>query len=149
VDVTGDCDDTNSGVNPDRVEDACDGQDDDCDGAGGPDSDEDTDGLTFAEEDTLGTDPCLADTDGDGIGDADDPTPTGESDSGGGRETGEPDDTGPADTESPAEEPATPKDDAPRCGCGAPVPVTMAAVLAGLAMAARRRQMGRPPWPFP
>jgi hypothetical protein len=39
----------------------CDGIDNDCDGEGGPDDDEDGDGLSWSEEQARGTDPCKPD----------------------------------------------------------------------------------------
>lgn len=70
-----DCDDTDPTVHP-GAEDACgDGVDSDCDGTGGPEDDEDGDGLSWTQEDELGTDPCLADTDGDGLLDGEDEHP--------------------------------------------------------------------------
>ncbi len=66
-----DCDDSDSTVHP-YADDTCgDGVDSDCDGLGGLDDDEDGDGLSWNEEDALGTDPCDPDTDGDGVSDGD------------------------------------------------------------------------------
>jgi len=50
-----------------------DGVDSDCDGRGGPDDDddEDGDGLTWSQEDRLGTSDCSLDSDGDGLEDGD------------------------------------------------------------------------------
>ena len=45
-----DCDDSDAEVNPTATEVDCDGKDNNCDGIGGPDVDEDGDGLTWAEE---------------------------------------------------------------------------------------------------
>ena len=63
-----DCNDAAAGVHPGAPDAACDGLDQDCDGVGGPDGDEDGDGLTFAEERTLGSDPCSADAGGTDTG---------------------------------------------------------------------------------
>ena len=63
-----DCNDAAAGVHPGAPDAACDGLDQDCDGVGGPDDDEDGDGLTFAEERTLGSDPCSADAGGTDTG---------------------------------------------------------------------------------
>lgn len=60
-----DCDDADPTIHP-TAADPCDGIDHDCDDVGGPDSDEDLDGLTWDQELALGTDGCVADTDGDG-----------------------------------------------------------------------------------
>ncbi len=62
-----DCNDSNPFVFPSAGESCADGIDTDCDGIGGPSSDEDVDGLTFSEEIAAGTDPCIGDMDGDGI----------------------------------------------------------------------------------
>ena len=66
-----DCDDADGDVFPGASDPAGDGIDNDCDGAGGPDSDEDGDGLTWSEEQVLGTDPLNADSDDDGLSDGD------------------------------------------------------------------------------
>ncbi|MEL6346122.1 MAG: hypothetical protein AAFV53_23635 [Myxococcota bacterium] len=64
-----DCDDSAVGIFP-GADDTCgDGIDQSCDGIGGPDGDEDEDGLTWTEEDGLGLDDCDADFDDDGLGD--------------------------------------------------------------------------------
>jgi hypothetical protein len=65
-----DCDDTDANVNPTETEVCGDGIDNDCDGNGGPETDDDGDGLTWSEEDALGTDDCNDDSDGDGLKDA-------------------------------------------------------------------------------
>ncbi len=70
-----DCDDGNAARAP-GLEDRCgDGIDADCDGVGGPDDDEDGDGLSFVEERAAGTFPCNPDSDGDGLLDGEDPDP--------------------------------------------------------------------------
>ncbi len=61
-----DCDDSNPFIFPGADESCEDGLDTNCDGVGGPTSDEDGDGATFAEE-SGESDPCIADTDGDSI----------------------------------------------------------------------------------
>ncbi|MEL6346388.1 MAG: MopE-related protein [Myxococcota bacterium] len=69
VDNLLDCDDTQEAVQPDAAEVCGDGIDNDCDGFGGLEDDEDSDGLSGAEEAAAGTDPCDEDTDGDGLTD--------------------------------------------------------------------------------
>jgi hypothetical protein len=66
-----DCDDTQSGVSPAADEVCGDGIDNNCDGFGTDADDEDSDGLSGAEERVLGTDPCEEDTDDDGLSDRD------------------------------------------------------------------------------
>lgn len=61
ADNAADCDDADASVNPGVLDPCGDGIDSDCSGA----LDDDGDGLTFAEEEALGTDDCLADTDAD------------------------------------------------------------------------------------
>jgi hypothetical protein len=139
VDVSGDCDDDRAGNHPSAPEPTCDGVDNDCDGSGGPDSDEDADGLSWTHEDALGTDPCAADTDGDGVLDAEDPEPTGTPDSGGdsgGEETGVLD-SAPPEVEPPS---VSPKDEV-GCGCGTPaMPRAGFGVLWGMWLGVRRRR---------
>jgi len=67
----GDCDDQDSSVGPGEVDHLGDGVDSDCDGVGGPDSDEDGDGLTWTEEQAVGTSDAEVDSDDDGLSDAD------------------------------------------------------------------------------
>ena len=67
--VLTDCDDGDAGINPDANDPCGDGLDQDCDGAGGPDDDEDGDTLVWTEETALGTDPCDQDSDADGLDD--------------------------------------------------------------------------------
>jgi len=74
-----DCDDTDPGVHPGLVhpqvsiapatETCGDGVDSDCDGQNGPDGDDDQDGLSFTEEQLLGSNDCASDTDTDGVSD--------------------------------------------------------------------------------
>ncbi|TNE84692.1 MAG: DUF2341 domain-containing protein [Deltaproteobacteria bacterium] len=68
VDRSGDCDDDDSATFPGGFEFCGDGIDGDCDGVGGgPDADDDGDGLTFAEE--VYTSDCYTDSDNDGVPD--------------------------------------------------------------------------------
>ena len=60
---------------------SCDGVDDDCNGATDEGcADADGDGLSDAEEATIGTDPADADTDDDGVPDGAEPSPTTDTD---------------------------------------------------------------------
>ncbi|MDA1038402.1 MAG: PKD domain-containing protein [bacterium] len=70
--VLDDVDNCVTASNADQVDTDGDGQGNACD------NDDDNDGLSDAEEATLGTDPLNRDTDGDGINDPDDDTPLGE-----------------------------------------------------------------------
>ncbi|MCK6519094.1 MYXO-CTERM sorting domain-containing protein, partial [Myxococcota bacterium] len=69
-----DCDDDDVAVNPGIPENTSNGQDDNCNDLIDEDpntTDSDTDGLTDAEENGLGTDPSDSDSDDDGLGDGD------------------------------------------------------------------------------
>ncbi len=66
-----DCDDEDAAIHPGAEEVCGDGVDSDCDGHGGPGDDEDADGLSWSEEQALGTDDCDADSDDDGVSDGD------------------------------------------------------------------------------
>jgi hypothetical protein len=65
-----DCDDFEISTYPGAVDICGDGVDSDCDDVGGPDGDEDGDGLSYTEEQAFGTSDCALDTDGDGLDDA-------------------------------------------------------------------------------
>ena len=69
IDNTLDCDDGDAGINPLAADRCGDGIDSDCDGSGGPESDEDSDGADYLTEREAGSDACLDDTDGDGLTD--------------------------------------------------------------------------------
>jgi len=71
VAVGSDCEDADDAVHPGAAETTGDGVDSDCDGSGGPDDDEDGDGLTWREEDAVGSSDATQDTDGDGLDDGD------------------------------------------------------------------------------
>ena len=71
ADNADDCDDTNPSTHPGADELCGDGIDNNCDGFGTGEDDEDGDGLSSADEATIGTDPCDPDTDGDGTSDGD------------------------------------------------------------------------------
>ena len=107
----GDCDDGAERVHPGAAETCGDGLDSDCDGAGGPEEDEDGDGLGNAEEAALGTDGCDADSDGDGLSDGE------ESDLGTDPLDPDTDGDGLLDGEDPHPlVPARPAQDTKRCG---------------------------------
>ena len=72
-----DCDDRDALAYPGATDTCGDGRDADCDGIGGADGDEDSDGLSFDEESAAGTSDCAEDTDGDGLSDLDELTLTG------------------------------------------------------------------------
>ncbi|MEZ4238044.1 MAG: sugar transferase [Myxococcota bacterium] len=86
-----DCDDNAIDVWPGAPETCGDGVDSDCDGAGGPTSDDDGDGLPWAVEAPLGGDDCSVDSDGDGLLDAVE-YPRGDSDGDGTWDLADPDD---------------------------------------------------------
>ena len=69
--VSSDCDDGNPSINPLAYDFCGNGIDEDCDGNGGPNGDDDFDGLTWLDEQVFGTDDCEYDFDGDGVGDGD------------------------------------------------------------------------------
>ncbi len=70
-----DCADDDPAISPGASDICGDGIDADCDGAGGPAGDEDGDGLSWRQEQALGTQDCRSDTDGDGRPDGSDPDP--------------------------------------------------------------------------
>jgi hypothetical protein len=75
ADAATDCDDARAWVKPSATPDSCsaegsDGIDQNCDGVGGPSSDLDGDGVSWADEDAAEADDCSLDSDGDGIPDA-------------------------------------------------------------------------------
>ncbi|MFT5583896.1 MAG: hypothetical protein ACI9VR_001480 [Cognaticolwellia sp.] len=74
--LAGDCEDGDKAIYPGAPDSCGDGVDQDCDGRGGPSSDEDRDGLTWLQEQELGTDACQADSDGDGLLDGEDRRPS-------------------------------------------------------------------------
>ncbi len=67
--VQSDCDDGDDTIYPGAPEICGDGIDQDCDTYGGPDGDDDFDGLTWLDEQVLGTSDCDSDSDGDGVDD--------------------------------------------------------------------------------
>jgi hypothetical protein len=68
-DRSDDCDDAVGSTWPGAPETCGDGVDSDCNGLGGPASDEDGDGLPWSVEGPLGGDDCSLDSDGDGLED--------------------------------------------------------------------------------
>jgi len=70
VDRRGDCNDYDSSVHEGATEDCGDGIDSNCDGSGGPDDSDDSDGLTYAQEHGVGANDCSLDSDGDHVPDA-------------------------------------------------------------------------------
>ncbi|NCG20120.1 MAG: hypothetical protein GWP91_14015, partial [Rhodobacterales bacterium] len=69
--IQGDCNDAAAFIHIDGIETCGDGMDTDCDGAGGPNDDEDGDGVSWLHESVVGGDDCNPDTDGDGLNDGD------------------------------------------------------------------------------
>lgn len=69
-DTDDDCADGDNTVFPGASETCGDGIDSDCGGDGGPGDDEDGDGLSWTEEDAIGTSECDDDTDDDGVVDS-------------------------------------------------------------------------------
>ncbi len=67
VSNTLDCNDSTSAISPDASEICGDGIDNDCDGSGGPNTDDDGDTLTWAVETAVGADDCDTDSDDDGV----------------------------------------------------------------------------------
>ena len=69
-DTGDDCDDAVATTYPGAADDECtDGVDNDCDGSGLAGQDFDGDGFSWTDEDSVGSDDCLVDTDGDGVPD--------------------------------------------------------------------------------
>ena len=64
-----DCDNTDATVYPGAKEACGDGVDSDCDGSGGPNDDDDSDTLSWNDEQIYGTDDCDSDSDDDGLSD--------------------------------------------------------------------------------
>ena len=64
-----DCDGANATVHPLAADSCGDGVDSNCNGAGGPEDDDDLDGITNGVEAFWASDGCADDTDGDGISD--------------------------------------------------------------------------------
>jgi MYXO-CTERM domain-containing protein len=131
-----DCDDGDDAVHP-GAEDTCgDGVDSDCDGRGGPEDDEDGDGLGFSEEEALGSSDCDEDSDDDGFGDAEeaaagsdpaDPLST-------------PDEGEPADSDTPSQDSGE-GEPAKGGGCAnAPAPGSWAFLLGALGLLGVRRR---------
>lgn len=118
-----DCDDCDEARAPGLEERCGDGVDSDCDGQGGPDDDEDGDGLTWTEEQARGSSDCDAADTGEPVQETAPPRDS----------SGQPDSTAPAKT--------VPE---PRCGCaGAPPTGTGGMALLLLAAVFRQTRSGR------
>ena len=162
VDDSSDCDDTNSTTYLGAPETCGDGVDSNCDDAGGPSDDEDDNGLSWTEEDSLGTDDCETDSDGDGVADGDEVAagtdPTNSDSDGDGLSDGEEADMGtdPLDEDTDDDglldgedsDPLSADDgddteegDRPGCGCSSTggAPFGGLAFLSGLLVYRRRR----------
>lgn len=142
----GDCDDTDATVHPGATDPCGDGRDSDCDGIGGPDGDEDGDGLTWMQEDRLGTSDCSEDSDGDGLGDAEEydlgTDPALADTDGDGLPDGQ--DSDPLVPDEPYEEPSQ----AGGCSCGplagSAAPLALAPLLFVIGVGRRRRSVDAP-----
>ncbi len=65
----GDCNDANAAVSPGDREECGNGVDDNCDGLGGPTTDDDGDKLTYTQEQLAKSSDCMTDSDEDGVTD--------------------------------------------------------------------------------
>ena len=131
----GDCDDTDPSVRPGATDTCGDGVDADCDGTGGPEDDEDGDGLTWSQEDRLATSDCDLDSDDDGLDD--------DVEYDGGTDPTNPDTDGDGLLDGEDPDPFTAAVAEPRCGCGPSVGAAWPSVfLLCLAVFARVRDRG-------